>query len=309
MSDPRKGSVGWYVGITSIVSSVCGIFGSVVIYFTVTKPQLESQLRLIESQADIAEHEAANLRRPSLQITPSIVQSASVEDIREIRLRVMMENIGDAETTISAVRLKVNNGAIKGEAQDVLARTRKLFYKYKYMDDVEEALDRIGLIEEQTPPPDRYVTRKAAIDDQMNRFEESYGNHDSQTPMSTNCPHGRLFAVATSAPNVEWSDVPEARQTAITSRMLRPGQKATQEFVFVLTEYPEQHNRQWLKFDLVVEHDGGIDAAEQQESFDIVVSGLPQTRLTNETGYREVASPDAGSVWTPTAPLLPSGNH
>jgi hypothetical protein len=90
------------------------------------------------------------------------------------------------------------------------------------------------------------------------------------------CHHGEIFAVGASSKSIEWSPIDAAAQSFDTQFLLRPKQTAQHEFVFVVTEFPQQHNRQWFRFFLQVAYSATDGKAEdEQQQVEVIVPGLP----------------------------------
>src|SRR4051794_27064050 len=127
-----KHSHPWYYYIFTGFDRMFVLVGLVIFYFSVTMPKRaeeawrakietqQSELGIAQGQfaltqgkrlSDLerrrvdanvvqAEHVAKQISTPVVQLSPKLSQSISVEDIREIRLRVLLDNLSEAEAKI-----------------------------------------------------------------------------------------------------------------------------------------------------------------------------------------------------------------
>ena len=79
--------------------------------------------RLTAAQAENIEQQ----NKPAITLTPTISQSDSVEDIREIRLRIVVTNVGGAEAELKKLQLVVSDGVPTDDAQQDLYLTQEFF--------------------------------------------------------------------------------------------------------------------------------------------------------------------------------------
>jgi hypothetical protein len=294
------------------------------------------------ADAKIAEAKANRIAKPIIQLTPGIAQSDSIVDTREIRLELLAENVGDADATIRRIQVCVESGTPNKRAEEAIARTRDFYYDRLQLRD---GLDPLYESAPKTSPfplagripnPDMSPAPAPAPAGPSEVLPESpsgigtrrdpavsAATYDSPTyqrrhgygiPYHEVCPHGMLFAITDESPDITWSAIVDACQTFKPQQMLKPHQSATQQFTYLLTELPLQHNRQWLKFKIGVEYQGEESHPETQQ-YTLYVSGLPLTQT--DGGKRTVSySVDAPStvqkraveyrVWRPEAPLMPS---
>jgi hypothetical protein len=150
---------------------------------------------------------------------------------------------------------------------------------------------------------------KATFDSDVYTPRHGYG-----IPYHEVCPHGMLFAITDDSPDITWTAIVGACQTFKPLQVLKSHQSATQQFTYLLTELPLQHNRQWLKFKIGVEYHGEKLKPETQQ-YTLFVSGLPLTQTDDNPrtiSYSTGPSPNVPKktfetrVWRPDAPLMPS---
>ncbi len=180
--------------------------------------------RLTAAQAENIEQQ----NKPAITLTPTISQSDSVEDIREIRLRIVVTNVGGAEAELKKLQLVVSDGVPTDDAQQDLYLTQKFFNQ------------RRNIVKDAATTMDVPLKPIAKRHDDYPDLSKLDPTHD--------CRHGRIFAISNNSPHINWYELKHAGETIETVTVLRPKQSVMHEFVFVLTEYPDQHNRQWLRF-------------------------------------------------------------
>lgn len=303
----------WALGV-SIANLLILVIGGSVGFFLISLParfdesrlaDLEAKTRAIAIQqsafesrakaanATIAEHEANQIRRPAVQVTPKIEQFGSIEDIREIRLSLLLANVGNADSTIRKISVHVEDGAPTKQVAEILTRTREYYHRRMeyYRQPTEADPSPVEQAEFLDPIPS---AEPAATDGLFNDTGLKPIQRDD------NCPHGRVFAIGANSPDVKWQAIENATQTLDRQQLLRPQQSATHHFTFLLTEYPMQHNRQWIRFRITVDQELG----ERQE-YALLVSGLPLSPCSDARTVYKCCSQSEPCVWQPDAPLMP----
>jgi hypothetical protein len=294
-----------------------------------------------KATAGISTHRANQILLPAVQVTPSIEQYATVEDTREIRLSMVLQNVGDADATVNSVSVFVEDGHPGLLAETILAQTRLKFYQRfgiqppaSLLKPVDAAI-RQADHQEPTPadsdeaqllpqasgdhkhPPHGHVAdtldalearvmellRQPNLPPEKIKELRKILEEIQVAKAGITCPHGRVFAIGEDSPDVEWQQVPAATQSVKRPRILRPNQEAMQSFVFLLTEYPDQFNRQWLRFRIVVEMQD-----EPPQEYSLMVSGIPMPCCDGDTlhsNYTPTSQPCGIQVWKADAPLMP----
>jgi len=270
--------------VAAMVSLAVTALGNAAAFFWVTVPQAAIQSELDKQRAAIAENEAKNRRQPRLRLLPTVSQSVSVEDIREIRLELLIENIGQTGESVDSITVKALNGHLEDDAAETVFRTQRAYRKMLELAYRRRLVDQVA-------------------------YEEQLG----EVQIEENCPHGRLFAIADGSPSLEWKEVARARQVSDARKSLGPGETVSESFVFLLTEYPEQHNRQWLRFEIEVERGGPSSGRNKTDTFSVLVSGLPMpTAFSGRTptpvyeNSTTSAPSNEAEVWRPQGPLQPT---
>jgi hypothetical protein len=283
-------------GTFTVIGTAILLIGGTVKYFVVDRPLSLQVHRLTTAQADIAEQQ----RHPAIALTPTITQSDSVEDVREIRLRVIIQNVGGTDAELRKLELIVSNGVPTEDASQDLTLTRRFFLK------------RHGEKEEGQDDPIVPIKQR----------NDGYIDNPKEDP-THDCRHGRVFAISNDSPHIQWFAAEHADQIVETVSVLKPKQSAMHEFVFVLTEYPNQHHRQWLRFEVKAYWDdmSGPRAGEIVEGIlpmnceqsEMIVPGMPLTAtLPQDVGFTipdEQTGNTKGQVWRADAPTITPRNR
>lgn len=328
----------WYYYVGVGLYHVAVIVGVVVFYLTVTHPKRaeearfaaleakQSQLEVAQSEAQsnlqhrhldaqvkLTEHKEQQTRTPVIQLTPRITQSISCEDIREIRLRLLLNNLGDAEVRIKQVKVKVANGAPNGNARDDLFLTQRFHYR-RLLNPDSAATPPASTYFEPSPAPASAIAQVKLDPSPGLDTPEPVVQLTENDPLNNlpphECRHGKIFAISSNSPDIDWKPLDKADQTFDTEETLGPKQNAQHEFVFVVTEYPEQHHRQWFRFQIQVAHGSSETASrEQLQQVDLIVPGLPLPccpDTTEPVAYKTTTCNNCPSVWEAEAPPLPT---
>jgi hypothetical protein len=303
----------------------------------------EPKAILLDTNVKQAGHDLKIALTPVVQLSPKITQSISCEDVREIRLRVLLKNLSESEADISRVNVKVESGAPIGNARDDLFLTQR--FSYQRTSNVSNLVERVqkpsdALFDDLPRAPAEVTVQAPRVPAEANERAprapaeidpaaslssvptvaqvNSVEHGGRQWPLSENdplskipshdCRHGRIFAVGLKSEHMKWTPIGPADQSFDTQVKLGPNQEAQHEFVFVVTEFPEQHNRQWFHFAVQVAYRGSeADAKNQLQHVDLFVSGLPlpccsETAQPVQVGFKSCKN--CGGDWEPDAPPL-----
>ena len=282
-SQPR-----WWYWV-DIAYKVAVVVGVIIAFTFVTLPSSRDDRRKSTAEAEAVEYQVHQSRRPAIQVLPTMTQSASVQDIREMRLALKLSNVGEVGATIESLEVKVDNGEPVGEAADIVRSTIDYFNL------------RMNTAVERAPSVQQYGAQQATYSEQTN------GSLVDPLPPHEPCPHGILLAIAEGTEDLKWSPIERATQSLSQPQILRPKQSASHAFTYLLTEYPEQHHRQWLRFRITVKcRSEESDEAPYVQQYELFMSGLPLPR-----GQDSICAPVEcstttveGTVWQPDAPLM-----
>jgi len=332
----------WYYYVGLVVYHVAVALALVFVFFKISWPQHLDQARLneierefgnirlaqsgirqrqMEANAEAVELQVGKLRRPSIQLTPVVYQSGSFQDIREIRLELTLSNVGDCGALIHGIEATVENGVAKEEASKIIVDTQNYYYdRIDYQSRGGRSDWPLPLLYESgsaSPYPDRTVSGTSESgsiqEDNAVAMRGMYSYLRDRLPYHPNCPHGRLFALSEDSPDILWTRIENAKQSSEQKHSLGPQERASLNFNYLLTEFPMQHNRQWLKFNVVVEYSSEDDPSKvNKQHYTQIVSGLPGDnqalyKVAKYTEFRgDSPEPSAPTVWYPTAPLMPT---
>lgn len=285
------------------------------------EPLATEQARESKASAERAEYDLKQARKPAVQITPRIRQSQSFQDIREIYLDLLLENKGGSDAIVRRIEVATYNGKPDAEAAETIRSTQRFFYEREhyaqpeYRPDIFSAAstgDGANLsVNSASAPPDQVImsgqTRQAA---DFRESESAANDFFGALPPHYPCPHGRLIALSADSPDIQWEAVQKAQQVLSAELVMRPNQSASHGFNFLLTEYPLQHDRQWLRFRVSITYDGGeTSKAPEKQVYELLVPGLVKASGSSpvQTSYGgSLTEQQGGDIeWQPSAPLIP----
>jgi hypothetical protein len=279
--------------------------------------------RQLEAETAVAEVQKDKVRRPIIQLTPSIVQSASTQDIREIHVQLELNNAGESGATIHGVTAQVDDGHPSESAAEVIARTQDYFYrrlKYRYEGGLNDSAQPAPL---GIPPVGDYPAQQANAESLFEPApvtkppfgQDLFEYFASQLPPHGNCPHGKLFALSSDSPDIKWTPVQNATQSVTQKTTLGPSESTSLNFNYLLTEYPLQHNFQWLRFKITIEYTSEYEPDRvKKRTYVQILPGLTgdegesTLKSVKYTTMAPTVLPNSRSyfVWKPTAPLMPT---
>jgi hypothetical protein len=214
----------------------------------------------------------------------------------------MIQNVGGADAELRTLQVSVADGTPTLDAAEDLQLTQE-FYRTRTATTSNPVIQA-----SYTDKPPSKVVRHDIYVDSQEKGPDHY------------CRHGRIFAISSNSPHIQWADLNHAKQTFETKSVLQPQQCVEHEFVFVLTEYPNQHNRQWLRFNVSAismdEGDAEVSRTKSagetllQQDYEIIVPGLPMTSssIAGEVRPTSFKPTDESSVksqvWKMDAPLM-----
>src|SRR5262245_58744849 len=132
----REGFLARLWSMDGLVAGAVALLVWLLGYVFIDRPTMRREAHLAVAQtrettasATKTEMEIVKARRPVLQVMPTIRQSASNQDIREIRLELSFENRGNSDATIHHMAVSVDDGSPKGAAAETIADTQRYYYE------------------------------------------------------------------------------------------------------------------------------------------------------------------------------------
>jgi hypothetical protein len=275
--------------------------------FEFDKSRREADSRKSLADARQAELQVSKNSKSVLTVKPAVEQSYAVKDIREIYVETRCENVGLINVNLDAIRIDVFEGKPSPAVKEILDRTMTMF---QYRREIERASAESAT---PLPSPSQPVAKPpraerpalpaddapgAALGDPLSYRRELIAAWEK---LEQQCPHGQLFAINEASPDIEWHAMQRVSRIVPVMTTLQPGQSASKRFSFLLTEYPEQHHRQWFRFVVTV----NPNSPESSQRFDFIVSGLPLPAGGQGTvAYTTTQHHDVYMRWEPDSPLI-----
>jgi len=196
----------------------------------------EAQADKAESEADIYKGKAKASAAPRLQVNHSIDEGSELRGVRQLRLRVEIENIGTPSVDINKVGLQIFAGNPSEGTADVLQKTQELHGLFSKANQLAIQLGS-GYAMEQV----EYGRMHAS-------WQQLTLDYDT---LHEDCPHGQLFSVSKENDHFDWMELPEHARDDKLDVTLHSEQVTSLDFVYVLTESFD-HHANWFRFVLTV---------------------------------------------------------
>lgn len=191
----------------------------------------KSGIQLSNVQAELTAAQKAKTEieiGPRIVVTPQLDQPQLDEPLQEVRLVLIISNIGNASAKISSAEVDVFRGSFSASASKVVENAKNLLRLERQMRPPDVLFDT------NPKPPSDPNTIANAQQELQRQYDE----------LHKDCPHGRLFQLEGTT-DMDWKKALILRKQS--EMVLTPGQSVRVEFVLMSTHF--YRHPLWLRLE------------------------------------------------------------